>query len=381
MGLRIGVNTRLLKGDKLDGIGRFTHEIFKRVVQQHPEHEFVFFFDHEPNKRFIYANNVTPVRVYPPTKHVYVFDTYFNIRLHRKIKKYDLDLFISPDGILSMKSNVPQISVIHDLNFEHHPEWLPRPVAKYYRNRFSQFAKKAARIVTVSEFSKTDIAQTYHIAQEKIGIVHNAAIDAFKPMEYDDQMEVKKEFSGGRPYFLFVGSIHPRKNICGLLHAYEQFRKQHDSHVKLVIAGKKTWWTPEMEETLTVHPFKKDIILTGAVEEDDLHRLMASALALVYIPHYEGFGIPILEAMQSGVPVITSNVTSLPEVAGDAGLVVEHGNIKATAEAMMHVSESVQLRNRLIESGLKRASEFNWDHSSKEMWNNIKLALDAAKTL
>lgn len=381
MRLRIGVNTRLLKGDKLDGIGRFTHEIFKRLVQQHPEHEFVFFFDSKPEERYIYAGNVNAVRVYPPTKHVYVFDTYFNKQLKKKIKKSKLDLFISPDGILPMKSYVPQISVIHDLNFEHHPEWLPRPVAKYYRNRFSQFARKATRIVTVSEFSKKDIIDTYHIAVEKIGIVHNAAIDAFKPMEYDDQLEVKKHFSGGRPYFLFVGSIHPRKNISGLLHAYELFRKQHASHVKLVIAGKKTWWTNEMEETLTVHPFKKDIILTGSVEENDLHRLMASALALVYIPHYEGFGIPILEAMQSGVPVITANITSLPEVAGDAALIVEHGNIKATAEAMMHVSESVQLRNRLIDAGLKRSSEFNWDHSSEEMWNNIKLTLNAAKTL
>src|SRR5690606_32666151 len=162
--MRIAINTRLLLKGKLEGIGWYTHETIKRIVKAHPEHEFIFFFDRPYDTSFVFADNVTPVVFGPPARHPVLFYIWYEMRIPYMLRKYKVDLFVSPDGLTSLTTSVPTCLVMHDLAFEHYPHHLKASI-RYYLRYFSPiFAKKATRIVTVSEFSKQDIASTYHIA-------------------------------------------------------------------------------------------------------------------------------------------------------------------------------------------------------------------------
>src|SRR5690606_35650349 len=212
--MRIAVNTRLLLPGKLEGIGWFTHETLSRIVKAHPDHEFIFIFDRPFDRRFIYAENVKGVVLPPPTRHPLLYRFWFGIMLPWKLKKLQAEAFISPDGFLPLRSAIPMLAVIHDLNFEHHPKDLPSAYSRYYRSFFPRFARKADRIATVSEFSRNDIATTYKIPIDRIDVVYNGVSDAFSPLSADEKKTARSEYASGDPYFVCVGSLHPRKNIA-----------------------------------------------------------------------------------------------------------------------------------------------------------------------
>src|SRR6056297_1014646 len=144
--MRIAVNVRLLLKDKLEGIGWFTYENLKRITQAHPEHEFIFIFDRPYDKSFIFSNNIKPIVVSPPTRHPLLIMTWFELQIPRILKKYKADVFLSPDGFLSLQTEIPQIGVIHDINFAHRPQDIPGAFRKYYNYYFPRFAKKATRL-------------------------------------------------------------------------------------------------------------------------------------------------------------------------------------------------------------------------------------------
>ena len=179
-GLKIAVNTRLLLKDRLEGIGWFTKESLERICKAHPEHEFLFIFDRSYDESFIFAPNVSGHVLAPQARHPLLFKLYFNWSIPYFLKKHDVDLFVSPDGFLSLRTDLPQIAVIHDINFEHFPKALPPHITRYYKSYFPRFAKKADRIVTVSEYSKKDISQCYGIDEGKIDVVYNGASDLYR---------------------------------------------------------------------------------------------------------------------------------------------------------------------------------------------------------
>jgi glycosyltransferase involved in cell wall biosynthesis len=368
----IVVNTRLLQKNKLDGIGVFTHEILSRTVKKHPEHTFYFLFDHKPHPDFIYAKNVVPIVLLPPTKTPFLYKIWFQFRVPAFLKKIKADLFISPDGNIPLKTTVKTINVIHDLNFEHFPEFLPLKWRKYYQKHFPLFAKKANKIITVSEFSKKDITETYHIPTSKIAVVYNGVSSHFKPLNQNEKQTIKQNFTQGNPYFIFIGSLHPRKNIVGILKAFDKFKQDTNQKHKLVLAGKKMWWTNEMEQALQQLKYKDDVIFTGRIYNELLGQLLAASSGLVYVPYFEGFGIPVLEAFRCEVPVICSNTTSLPEIAGDAALKVSPQNINDIAEAMAILSGKNDISLQLIEKGKQQLALFSWDKSADDFWEIIE---------
>lgn len=172
-------------------------------------------------------------------------------------------------------------------------------------------------------FYKNDVIEKYNIDPGKIDIVYNGVSDQFKQLSAAEILDIRNKFTQGQPYFLFVGSLHQRKNISNMLNAFDEFKKSKSLPVKMVLAGAKRWWTDEMETTLQKMENKQDVIFTGRVSFEELCRITAGALAMTYVSTFEGFGIPIVEAMRSGVPVITSNVTSMPEIAGNAALLCD----------------------------------------------------------
>src|SRR6185437_13615414 len=369
--MRIAVNTRLLLRGKLEGIGWFTYQTVERIVRNHPEHEFIFFFDRPYDPSFIFAKNVTPVVVHPQARHPVLFYIWFEWSIPYMLLKYKVDLFLSPDGYLSLSAKVPTCLVIHDLAFEHYPEHFVMSHRLYWRHYSPLFAKKAKHIVTVSEFSKKDISTRYKIDPSKIDVVHNGAHDEYRPLEWEEREEVKKQYADGCEYFVFAGALHPRKNIVNLLKAFVAFKKRQRSNMKLVIVGRMAWKYEEVAEMKDEMPFKNDVKWVGYMDVNELSKVIGGAYALVYASLFEGFGIPILEALQCHVPAIVSNTSSMPEVAGDAALLVDPTDVQDIANKMELLYKDEALRKKLILAAQEQVKKFDWDFSAEKLWESM----------
>jgi len=371
MGLQIAVNTRLLIKNRLEGIGWFTYENLIRIVKQQPDVTFYFIFDRQPDPSFIFADNVKAVVLQPPARHPFLFIIWFEWSVMRYLKKLKPDLFLSPDGYLSLGSKIPDLAVMHDLNFEHFPSDLPPLVRWYYRYFFPRFARKASRIATVSEFSKQDIVNQYTIPSDKVDVIYNGVNERFSGINEELKATVRSKYTEGLPYFLFVGSLHPRKNLARLFRAFDIFCGQTDTTVRLLVAGEKKWWTEPIRKAYEGMAHKSRVIFCGRLNANELHKVTASALAVTYVSYFEGFGIPIVEAFRCGVPVITANVTAMPEVAGDAALLIDPFNEEEIAMAMQKIAADPVLREDLIAKGFERAKLFSWDQAANKLWQSM----------
>lgn len=376
--MRIVVNTRLLLSNKLEGIGWFTHEVFQRVVRAHPEHRFIFLFDRAFDRKFIYAANVEGAVLFPPTRHPLLYRLWFDLLLPRKLKALKADAFISPDGYLSLRSNVPTLAVLHDLNFEHYPEDLPKAFRVYYRSYFPRFARHATRLGTVSEYSRHDIAKTYGVPEGRIDVIHNGVGAVYRPLAEEDKRAAAQEFTGGHPYIVCIGSLNPRKNIARLLQAFDELLERHPSDLRLLIVGERMWWDGRMEDAWKDMRHQDRVIFTGRLQQVDLHRALGGATALAFVSYFEGFGIPVAEAMRCGVPVVAAAATSLPEVAGDAAHYCDPFNVSDIARALHEVCSDPDLRKKLSEAGIKRAQRYTWEHAATALWSSFeRMAKDA----
>jgi len=378
--MKIVVNTRLLLKDKLEGIGWFTCESLKRITQQHKEHEFVFLFDRPYANEFIFTPKIVPEIVSPPTRHPLLWYLWLEYSIPPVLKRHKADLFLSPDGYLSLSTKVKSLAVIHDLNFMHQPENIPFIARHYYKYYFPKFAQKADRIATVSEFSKNDICNTFKIRCDKIDVVYNGANENFVPLNEDEKKQVKDKYTNGYDYFVYVGALHPRKNIARLLQAFDEFKADYEMqnpNFKLVIIGKAMFMTAEIEAIYSKMKFKSDVIFVGRVCLDQLRLLIGGAVALTFVPYFEGFGIPIVEAMYCDTPVITSNITSMPEVGGDAVILVDPFSIDAIKNAMLSVAHNPQLRQELIAKAQIQRQKFSWQKTADNLWNSIVKCLES----
>lgn len=365
----IAVNTRLLLPGGIEGIGRYSEEILKRLVASHPETEFSFFFDREYDERYIYGPNVKPYVLFPPARHPFLFMAFFDWAVPRMLRKLKPDLFLSMDGYLSLRTKVPQVPVFHDLAFEHFPEDVKKIEAWHYRRYFPKYAKKAARIVAVSEYTKGDIQRLYNVPKEKIEVVYNSAAAHFFPTSEAEKTQTRQQFSDGKPYFHCVSAIQPRKNLANLIAAFDRFKAEHPSDFQLLIVGRKAWNFDKVIHTYGQSPNKEDIRFTGFVSDEELNRINGASKGLCYVPYFEGFGLPILEAMQCETPIVTSNVSSMPEVAGDAALLVDPKDVGAIANAMLRLVREPDLAEQLVHKGNQRRTHFSWDQSAAKIWN------------
>tara|TARA_B110000046_G_scaffold25332_1_gene24769 strand:+ start:30626 stop:31756 length:1131 start_codon:yes stop_codon:yes gene_type:complete len=374
--MKIAVNTRLLVPDKMDGIARFSYETLQLITRAHPEIQFTFIFDRQVEQNmFKFPENVSFVTVSPPARHPFLWFVWFEINLKRYINQNNFDLFLSPEGWVPPKLNCKSLAVIHDLNFEHHPQHIIWSHRKYLQHFFPKFAKRATRIATVSEYSKHDISSTYNVPSREIDVVYNGVNEVFNPASIEKQLEFKERYTSKNDFFIFIGTIHPRKNLEHLLFAFEDFKTRTTNKTKLLIAGNKKWWPSKLEKTFQSMNFKEDVNFMGRLSDEELSMALSSALALTYLPYFEGFGIPILEAFQTETAVITSNATSMPEVAADAAILCSPRNVSEIANAMELIANQPEKRTSLIEKGKLRKQDFSWENSANLLWNSIEKTL------
>jgi glycosyltransferase involved in cell wall biosynthesis len=373
--MNIAISARMLKNNPDDGISWFTYETVRRLVLNNKGHRFYLLFDRSFDKSMIFPVNTEVIIIKPATRHPLLWYFWLECRVPGVLRKIKADIFVSPDGLISMRSKVPSIPVIHDINFFHRPTDIPPLTRFYYRHFISKFAAKAIRVATVSEFSKRDIATSLAIDDSKIDVVYNGVSDIFYPAAESECIKSRNELTGGLPYFLFVGNFSPRKNIPTLVKAYSHFRSISDYRHKLVLTGERLYLNRELDSIIKSSPYCKDIILTGNKKREELRLLYSAAEALVFVPWFEGFGIPVVESMRCGTPVILSDTTSLPEIGGDAALYVNPSDVANISGSMIKLIEDVSLRFSLKQASLINSMKYTWEKSAVSLWESIEKAL------
>jgi len=368
----IAVNTQSLLKDKLEGLGSFADEILSRMVRNHPEHKFVFIFDRQWDPSFIYADNVLPVRTMLPSRHPLLWYMRFEHEIPEIIKRHKADLFLSTDGYTPVHPPVPTYNIIHDIGFVHNTKSQPFLTNRYYNRYFPQFARNAGRIGTVSEYSKADIVKTWNINPDNIDVIYNGVKTVFGPLAGTEQQQVRDRITDGCPYFVFVGSLNQRKNVEGMLRAFDIYKEKTGSVHKMVVVGECMWSMSTIDHELEHMRHADDVIFLGRLQPQELAHVVASAQALVLVSFLEGFGVPLVEAMNCDVPVITSNCTSMPEVVGDAGLFVNPQSDAEIAAAMEHMAADAELRAKLIANARIQRQKFSWNKSAVDLWNGIE---------
>jgi glycosyltransferase involved in cell wall biosynthesis len=371
----IAVNTRFLNGDP-EGYGYYIRELFPRICRANPAHQFVFIFDRPTEMPGNLPSNVSSVITGPPARHPLLWKWWYDVKIPSALKKIKADVFVSPDGFCSTRTGVPQVLVIHDLDFVHHPRFNRRSHIYYYRRYTPKCIRNAKKIVTVSEFSKADIIRQYPIAAGKTEVIYNGVDSRFQPASFEQRTTTREKYSGGMEYFLYAGSIHPRKNLVNLLKGFSLFKRRQRSSMKLIICGRIAWRSRPFVELLKTYKYREDVILTGYLPETELASLMSSAYGFVYPSLLEGFGLPVLESMASGVPVMTTTGSAMQEIGKDAALYFDATDPASIADRMMLLYKDEQLRSKLSVEGMEVASVFNWDDAAYRFWKVIESAAE-----
>ena len=373
--MRIAINSRFAGYQQKEGYSRYTIGLINEMLVQNLDDDFLCVYDNKKSLPFSKAPNVVFKTIGPKARHPLAWKFWYDFSLTKIAKQFRADCLISLDGFCSLTSSIPQILAIHDLAFLHYPQGINSIYAAYYKIFTPLFIAKAKHIITVSEFSKDDIIRHYPIAKDKISVVYNAADKGFSPLDDTTKDLVKQQLTEGKEYFLYVGAIHPRKNLINLLKGFSWFKKRYQSNMKLVLVGRMAWKNDMFLKQLESFKYRNDVVVAGYVEEQKLQEIVGAAYALVYPSCWEGFGLPVLEAMQSGVPTIIANNSSLPEIADEAGYLVDPEDPEAWGQAMGILFKDENHRNQLIQNGLLRAKDFSWENSAqklKSIINKIK---------
>lgn len=252
--MKVAINCWVLRNKKLDGMGYFTVNAIGNLIKDHPDVHFMILCDKKFTENYFDLPNVTKHKIFPALRHPVLYVFYMDVVLPLFLRKHKPDVFVSADGYLSLLSNCRQIPIIYDINFEHNPRDVKLKNRIYFRFFFKRFARKAERIATISEYSKKDIADYYHIDPAKIDNVSCGINNNFSPLPHQEIIEIRNKWSSGKPYFFFIGSMHPRKNIKRLIEGFNLFKEKTRSDLKLILAGSILWNKTEIDETYSNRP-------------------------------------------------------------------------------------------------------------------------------
>ncbi len=366
--MRIGVDVSALVREAA-GIGQCIINLVKNIMDIDTENEYFLFSYDKIELPFSLKKNWTFVN-YGGGKHPQV--RYFT-KLPQILRQLKIEVFFGTRHYLPpFNSKIRYVALVHDLI----PLRMPELFTKRHLSRFRIFTRlckyQADSYIAVSKATKADIMKYMHIPKEKIQVIYEGANPDFTP-ERDEEgiAETMKRFGITEKYLLCLSTVEPRKNMLRTIQAYESYVLKNSLPYKLVIVGGKGWKDGEIYDYVNKHQLQEHVLFTGYVSNQDVKNIYANATLFIYASLYEGFGIPVLEAMQSGVPVITSNVSSMPEVAGKACLLVDPYNIEEIRDAIVTVLNSPKLQADMRSKGIKQASKFSWRKCSEEVWKHL----------
>lgn len=370
--MNIAVNTRLLLHDRMEGIAVFTWEICKRMATDHPNDTFYFFFDRNPHFSFHELHNITPVILKPQARHPLLWKYWFEYAITKALDRYQIDVFFSPESYLSIKSKTPTIMVTHDLSFLHYPKAYRTSHLNYFIKNEPLFHKRADHIIAVSETTRYDIINQYDIPKSKISVAYNAVRDTFKPIPHDRKLQLRDSISNGLPYVLYVGSVHPRKNLTGLIKGFEMWNEQKKQQHRLIIFGRWAYGNTDLKNHLA-NSLCADQIILRSDHDAKVEDVMGAADCLVYPSLHEGFGIPIIEGMACGIPVVTSDRGSMKEVGANAVIYINPEDPKSIATGIDTAVHNETVKSQIAKNALANLKRFSWQKSAEIIYDKIKL--------
>jgi glycosyltransferase involved in cell wall biosynthesis len=356
--MRVAIDARKLHDF---GIGTYIRNLLRHLARLDRESEFVLLVG-EPDMDVAsqLGRNFRTVLETSPN-----YSLQEQVRIPWALRREQPDVFHAPHYILPIGVRCRSVVTIHDCIHLMFPQYLPNRMAyAYARASMWSAARKSARILTVSEASKRDILHFFRVPPEKIEVVYNAIDERFwsRPDE-GDVSRVRERYQLTSRFVLYVGNIKPHKNLVRLIEAFDLVRKRGLDDVKLLIIGDEISKLPALRRAVHGHKLHKEVRFLGYVRDETLAILYRLASAFAFPSLYEGFGLPALEAMASGTPVVTSNVSSLPEVAGTAAVLVDPYDVDAIADGLIRVLTDTRLASELSRRGLVRARDFSWERS------------------
>ena len=391
--MKVGIDIRVLVKGKRTGVEDYTINLLSHLIPLDKSIKYKLFYNGfrkaELDFSFLKASNVEIKILNIPNRILDIFLRFFNFPKLDKLLG-GIDVFLSPHFLLApVGKKTKTIIVFFDLSFIRFPEFITLKKLIWHKSIYpKKQAQKADQIIAISESTKNDLIDLYGIDKKKIKVIYPGVSNKFKKISRKNAIKVRKKYNLPDKFILYFATIEPRKNVLGLITAFEKIKrndfkkdinvdwkgfegmvklkKSFDfSNYKLVIAGSKGWLYNEIFEK--DFEFKKDIIFTGFIKEEDKVYLYNLADIFVYPSFFEGFGLPPLEAMACEVPVVISNKSSLSEVVGDSGIMINPNNIDEIVFAIRAILENKELKNYLIEKGLKRVKKFKWEKKAREV--------------
>ncbi|MFQ6013836.1 MAG: glycosyltransferase family 4 protein [Anaerolineae bacterium] len=358
--MRIGIDARLVYYSQA-GIGQYILRLTEGLAQLEQEDEFILLQSRKDRTVIVDQPNFKVKSLWTPSHH-----RLEQLALPVEIVPLGLDVLHSPDFIPPFRRNCKSVITIHDLAFLLYPHFLTKESARYY-SQIDKAVRHTDHIIAVSESTKQDTIHLLGVSEKKITVIHEAANPIYHSIDNPKALErVRTKYQINRDFILFVSTIEPRKNLPTLLRAYRKLLDEYKMEVQLVVAGRKGWLFSEVFKLVKELRLTDGVLFLDRVPVEDLPLLYNAAQVLVHPSRYEGFGLPPLEAMACGTPTVVSNVSALPEVVGDASLLVESEDVEGFTVAIWRVLTDQDLRAELREKGLKRAKLFSWTKAARQ---------------
>ncbi len=348
--MKIGIDTQSLKGH-LSGLGIYTSQIITALKRIDDSNEYVLLGEQRQIGQKTYDRLI-----------------WENFGLRKESAKNKIDLLFTPAFAAPfLKGPWRSVAVIHDLIGKIFPENLSAASRFYWSQWLPHVNSKCDSIIADSQVTKDDILKFTKIDEKKVDVVYLAAPDRFNLPRNKAQIDaVMHKFGIKPPYFFFVGNIEPRKNLIRTIKAFMHAQQSGKIDHMLILVGSRSWNYPQMDALLKESSFRDKVKILNYVDDEELLSLYNGADLFVFPSLYEGFGIPILEAMKCGVPVLTSRLSSIPEIAGDAAFYVDPYREEAIAEGMIELATNSKLRTELTDKGRRQASKFDWDSTARK---------------
>ena len=370
----IAVNTRFFGETQADDLSNFLFECLSRLTEKYPQHQFIYIFDKPFEKNLIFAKNVTTVITGPETKNILLTQYWFNYKIPAVLRKHKADVFISLDGICSLRTKLPQCLFVHDLFFLQYPQLLKRAQILFFKKFMLQFLAKVKTIATVSQFHKSAIVDQYKINADKIDVVYVGINKKFTSIVSEGRETIKEKYTDGKEYFFSPHSSHLNNNLINLLKAFSFFKKRQKSNMMLLIAGKTN---EGFKKELETFKFRNEVSLLENLSKEELAKITAAAYAMVYPVFYDSLAIAPLQAMQCEVPVVSSNTGALRELCGDAALYFNPEDFKDMAEKMMLVFKDENKAKELVRAGKIQSQRYDWDKTADLLWQSLLKAINS----